>query len=174
MKTGSTAVAGRDGEYRNFANRIIHGAVRRSLASLTLCWLCVGGVAAAENTFSPADLAGRWFSKERDLTLDIAQCGPAWCGVQVTNGTSCGATVLHLNLEAKETWFGFTGRLELASLVQPYAVHASLYRLADGAPGLRMHGNTGNEVELFRRTFPFSAVFVRAGEAACPPGTKTS
>jgi hypothetical protein len=131
-------------------------------------------MAAAETALTPSDLAGRWFSKERDLTLDIASCGAAWCGVQVTNGTSCGSTVLHLDLDAREAGIGFIGRLELASTAQRYAIYAALYRLEDGAPVLRMHGNTGNEVELYRRTFPFSTLFVRAGDTACPQGAKTS
>jgi hypothetical protein len=143
------------------------------LATAIVGWLCVSGMAAAESALRPDDLGGRWVAKERDLTLDISPCGAAWCGVQVTGGASCGATVLHLDLEDR-AWLGFIGRLELASPTQPYAVVATLYRAADGTPALRVHGNTGTEVNLARRTFPFSAVFVRAGDVACPPGERTS
>jgi hypothetical protein len=131
-------------------------------------------MAAAETAFKPSDLAGRWFSKERDLMLDIASCGAAWCGVQVANGTSCGATVLQLGLDSSEASISFIGRLKLDPSTPSLAVLVILYRLPDGGPALRAHGNTGTEVELWRRTFPFSAVFVRAGDTVCPPGAKTS
>lgn len=135
--------------------------------------LCVRGV-AAETPLTAKDIAGRWNAQNRALTLDIESCGSRWCGVQVIDGAQCGATVLQLDVVPDEHGIEFTGRLELASATQPYAVRASLVRQPDGPLTLHMIGNSGPELELFRRTFPFNARMVRLGEPACPPNPKTS
>jgi hypothetical protein len=135
--------------------------------------LCVGGV-AAETALAEKDIAGRWNAQNRALTLDISPCGGHWCGVQVTDGTQCGATVLQLDFKPDEYGIHFTGRLELAAATQPYAVRANLLRTPDGALTVHMLGNTGPELELIRRTFPFSALMVRLGDPVCTSGAKTS
>jgi hypothetical protein len=149
------------------------GAIRiLLLGSAIIGALCVGAM-AADTPLTEKDLAGRWNAQNRALTLDIAPCGGRWCGVQVADGV-CGATVLQLDPLPDEHGIHFTGRLELAAPTQPYVVRASLVRLPDGTLTVHMIGNTGPDVELFRRTFPFSAMMVRLGEPACAPSPKTS
>jgi len=143
------------------------------LGSAIIGPLCVGGV-AAETALTEADIAGRWNAQDRALTLDIVPCGGRWCGVQVTDGTQCGSTVLRLDFKPDDYGIRFTGRLALAAPTQPYVVSASLLRLPDGTLAVQMLGDTGRELELFRRTFPFSAMMVRLGDPVCASTPKTS
>ena len=67
------------------------------------------------------------------------------------------------------------GRLELAAGAKSYAVEVGFFRSEPNGPvGLIVTGNSGDKIELWRRTFQFRAVFARAGDAQCAPDPKTS
>jgi len=153
--------------------------------------LCVAAAAAAASTAGatpPADgigaaIAGRWqgpnymiAARAPDcdggrctLTLDIVQCGDGWCGIEVAADNKCGATAL--KLDAGEAGGGstvFKGRLELARGTEPYVVQAYLVPASgDDKEWLEIQGDTGGEFRVFRRSFPFNAHLVRAGDAIC-------
>ena len=122
----------------------------------------------------PADFGGRWLSKERKLTLDVSRCGDGWCGVEVTNGASCGRTVLRLDSgqQGKET-VRFSGSLQLAARTQPYGVQAILARNGD-ALSVVINGHTGGAFQFARRTYDFRDVFARIGDSVCRPDAKVS
>jgi hypothetical protein len=135
-----------------------------------LAALCGASVAVAETTnLAPTDIEGRWVAERSKLVLDIARCATGWCGVEVTGGTACGRTVLRIEAqEQKADAVRFSGRLERADGAQPYTVAASLFR-KDAAVRLSILGNTGDQFELWRRTFPLSELLVRTGDWECRP-----
>jgi hypothetical protein len=145
------------------------GGARRVVGSIVIAF-CVGGVAVGE-TVAPAltEIEGRWAAEKSSLVLDISRCGAGWCGVEVTSREVCGRTALRI--EAEERGGNaprFSGRIDLAAETQPYTVQASLFR-RDATLRLRLFGNTGDALELWRRTFPFDVLMVRAGESKCRP-----
>ncbi len=152
--------------------------------------LCVAAAAAtAASAAQPAGgiaattIAGRWqgpnymtAARAPDcdggkctLTLDIVPCGTGWCGIEVASDNKCGGTALRL--DAGEAGGGstlFKGRLELARGTEPYVVQAYLVPASgDDKEWLEIQGDTGGEFRVFRRSFPFNAHLVRAGEAIC-------
>lgn len=166
-----------------------------------LCVLAAAAPAlATDSAIEPAaasggvDLSGRWQGRSfilarRDsdcsgkrcvLTLDIMKCATGWCGVEVLDGEArCGATALRL--DAGTTAEGtttpqFRGNLELAKGTEPYVVEA--YLVSAGGEGtereLQIAGDTGGEFRMFRRSFPFNATLVRAGEPSCRPESAVS
>jgi hypothetical protein len=103
------------------------------------------------------------------ITLDIAPCGEGWCGIEVTDGKTCGATALKLGRgEAESSHIIFEGKLELARNTEPYTVQAYLSPAAgDASETLEIIGDTGGEFRVFRRSFPFHTQLARTGEAVC-------
>lgn len=123
---------------------------------------------------TPADFSGRWLSKKHKLTLDVSRCGEGWCGVEVTNGTSCGRTVLRLDPgQQRNEFVQFKGRLQLAAETQPYGVEAILAR-HDNVTDVTITGHTGGTFQMARRTFDFRDVFVRIDNSVCRPDAKVS
>lgn len=116
------------------------------------------------------------------LTLDIVACGDAWCGIAVTNATPCGAVALKLKPDTtKNRRNAFTGNLELAKGAAPYVVEAWYQPPEDkpeDADGKSAHlsfiGDTGTELLLMRRSFPFQAELARTGDAVCTLEKATS
>lgn len=141
-----------------------------------------------------ADLGGRWegpsfeLSRRADaapdcegvrckLTLDIVKCANGWCGVEVLEaGKRCGATALTLETGAASGGAPqFRGKLSLAKGTEPYVVEAYLVTVAgETERELQIVGDTGGEFRMFRRSFPFNATLVRAGEPTCKPDTTVS
>jgi hypothetical protein len=158
----------------------------------------LGGSAAAEDShaekaldLNPVSLAGRWSGSyygyarggegqdcsEADckLTYDIVACKEGWCGIAVKSGSSCGAVALHLTAEPKTGDHMMRGSLEIAKGAAPYAVAA--WRNVDkdtGVIDLHFIGNTGAELLLFRRSYPFEASLTRSGDAVCTLDKTTS
>jgi hypothetical protein len=154
-----------------------------------LWMLCVAAAAASPAGAAPqgdgivTTIAGRWqganymmSARAPDcdggrctLTLDIVPCGDGWCGIEVAADNKCGGTAL--KLDAGETSRGstvFKGRLELAHGTEPYVVQAYLVPASDDdTQRLEIQGDTGGEFRVFRRSFPFNANLVRAGDAIC-------
>lgn len=150
-------------------------------------------VVPVEQTSSAVDIAGRWQGTSYEITsdavvdcngngcnlvLDIARCASGWCGVEVADGSTCGATALRLDQGADDDNGStlFKGKLELAHGTEPYVVEAYLLPAQGGdtQTTIEIAGDTGGEFRMFRRTFPFNAQLVRAGDATCKPETSLS
>jgi hypothetical protein len=106
------------------------------------------------------------------LTLDISRCADGWCGVEVRNG-SCGSTTLRLDEgELRAPLAVFSGRIGLGG-AQPYLIRVHLSRY-ESAFQLDLFGNTGDELELWRRNYPYRQLMSRTGDAVCRPDPKVS
>ena len=157
-----------------------------------------GGSAAADDVAhmnsadaKPVVLAGRWsgqyygYGRQGEdrahcgsngcvLTYDIVACKDGWCGIAVNADKSCGAIGVRLAADAKsEGGIEFNGKLELAKGSAPYSVKA-WYRSEDSSASLHFLGDTGPELRLMRRSFPFEANLARSGEAICTLEKATS
>jgi hypothetical protein len=146
------------------------------LAGIMIAAFCVAAVAETRPG-DPPPIEGRWVAKQRSLVLDVSRCGVGWCGVEVINDKTCGATMLRLGIATPSNGDGgrLKGRIELAAEAQSYAVEASFFVPRGGGPvELIMSGNTGDNFEPWRRNFPFREFFARAGDATCPPVPKVS
>ena len=113
------------------------------------------------------------------LTYDIVACPEGWCGIAVTDATPCGPIAVYLKQEtASNRRNGFTGKLELANGSAPYTVEA--WYNADGASNGSEHahlnfvGDTGGELLMMRRSFPFQAELARISDAQCTLDKATS
>jgi hypothetical protein len=114
-----------------------------------------GGSAAADDVAhmnsadaKPVVLAGRWSGQYYGY------------GLQGEDRAHCGS-------------IEFNGKLELAKGSAPYAVKA-WYRSEDSSASLHFLGDTGPELRLMRRSFPFEANLARSGEAICTLEKATS
>ncbi len=140
---------------------------------------------------APISLAGRWmgqyygYGRSGDaqgcgdagcaLTFDIVACKEGWCGISVKDDKSCGAVGLHLAVDPKMGERVFLGKLELAKGAAPYAVQAwHDTEKESGDVNLHFVGNTGSELLLFRRSYPFEASLTRSGDATCTLDKATS
>lgn len=145
--------------------------------------------AGEERPVSFADVAGRWTGQAHALaadrkrcgpkgcqiTLDIVPCGKDYCGIEVAQNEACGAVALNLAAgSAYEGAVDLAGKMTLAAGSTPYVVQAVLSRQADGAPMLSFVGDTGSELMLFRRSFPFHMLMTRSGSATCTMEKATS
>jgi hypothetical protein len=146
-----------------------------------------GGAAAA---LKDQSLAGRWtghsygYGRQAggdcgddgcNLTYDIVACKDGWCGIRVTDGKTCGAVGLHLAVNTSpQPGAGFKGKLELAKGSAPYTVGAWYDASEDGGPHLHFLGDTGPELILMRRSFPFEADLARTGDPVCKLDKATS
>jgi hypothetical protein len=169
-----------------------------SVIAVTIIVLGFGGSAAAGDDaatkaeeIAPVSLAGRWtghyygYGRNGDaqdcggsgcaLTYDIVTCKDGWCGIAIKDDNSCGAVAVHLVTDAKQGDGAFKGKLELAKGAAPYAVEA-WYRTDEESKIGQLHllGDTGPELLLFRRSYPFEANFARAGDATCKADKATS
>ncbi len=156
----------------------------------------VGSAAAetgSEATSAPSatvSLAGRWSGKrhgygrseaESDcsngcaLTYDFVACKDGWCGIAVKDDKTCGAIGVRLAANSAVTNGGGTykGQLVLAKDTAPYAVEA-WYSSDEGAAKLHFLGDTGPELRIMRRSFPFEAELARTGDATCTLDKVTS
>jgi hypothetical protein len=152
----------------------IKGALFKGLVTvgiITAC--CVAGMAIAAVT--PVEFGGRWSSEVQKLTLDVSRCGDGWCGVEVTNGTTCGRTILRLDPgeQRDNESVKFIGRLQLAPESEAYAVQTILLRRG-GMLALMIRGHTGGGFQFARRTFDFQAELVRTNDAVCQSNEKVS
>jgi len=163
-----------------YGKSVMDAVTKGSFSATMVAAFCVAGMAMAETPIKPADIAGRWVSDKvwisasERMTFDISRCGDGWCGVEVKTGSTCGKTMLRLDQgELRERFVKFTGRVETAPGTQPYVIRAHLSR-HDGAFQINMFGNTGDELQLWRRSFPFNQLMVRSGDAVCQPDPKVS
>lgn len=130
---------------------------------------------------SPAAVA----PKLNTLTYDIVACGEEWCGIAVTDEKTCGAIALKMKRDtAKNRRNAFTGKLEIAKGSAPYVIEA-WYSAPDTKTGtkaregsdkahLNFVGDTGGELLMMRRSFPFQAEMARVGEPTCTMEKATS
>jgi hypothetical protein len=154
-----------------------------------------GGSAAANESDTatiaeqPISLAGRWsgphygYGRQGSsehcaagcaLTYDIVACKDGWCGIAVNADKTCGRIGVRLAADTKsEGGIEFNGKLELAKGSAPYTVKA-WYRSKDGSASLHVLGDTGSELLLMRRSFPFQADLARTGDATCTLDKATS
>lgn len=158
------------------------------------------GPAELTADLSPADLSGRWTGprhgygalsakagdcggKPCAMTYDIVRCDGGWCGIAVTDDSKCGAIGLKLTVSSEpDRPNSFDGRLELAKGSAPFVLKA-WYRPGQPAdaeggqgtpPNLGMIGDTGTELLMMRRSFPFQANLSRTGDAVCTLEKATS
>ncbi len=154
--------------------------------------------------FVPINLAGRWSGnhyantmrapirigdpspaavapKLNTLTYDIVACGDEWCGIAVTDEKTCGSIALKLARDPKSgRGNAFNGKLELAKGAAPYVVEAwySAPNTKAGERSEKAHlnfvGDTGGELLMMRRSFPFQAEMARVGEPTCTMEKATS
>jgi hypothetical protein len=139
----------------------------------------------------PIVLAGRWSGRYYGygrhesrtdcadtgctLTYDIVACKDGWCGIAVKDDKTCGPVGVRLTAdEAKEGGSAFKGKLELAKGSAPYTVEAWYRSEEGGASNLHFLGDTGPELLLMRRSFPFEADLARTGDATCTLDKATS
>ena len=158
----------------------------------TMLALAAGGFVAASSgaasAQSPASgFEGRWVPESRHCAgpdcgrvYDLAPCGKGWCGVEVKDGKDCGRVAFRLQ-PSEDNAFGqeLTGRFERTPGAESYTVRASLrppspYDAPPASLKLIVVGNTGNKLELFRRTFPLHMVLLREGEATCKADNSVS
>lgn len=156
-----------------------------------------GGSAAAETSdavtntrAAPISLAGRWTGKRHGygrseaegdcsngcaLTYDFVPCKDGWCGIAVTDGKTCGAIGVRLAANSAVTQGGGTykGQFVLAKDTAPYTVEA-WYASGEGSAKLQFVGDTGPELRIMRRSFPFEAELARTGDATCTLQQATS
>lgn len=150
------------------------------MLKVILSAFCVLAAAVPLNAApTAANIAGRWQGdswapeKSAPLVLDIVACGHGWCGIRVDENDKCAGTALKIDTgELQADTVQFKGTLELAPGTEPYTVQTSLYREVEdaGAAGparLHIFGDTGGSFRVFRRSFPFEAQLVRAGDAVC-------
>lgn len=139
------------------------------------------GVPRAAAAPALTDIGGRWTGKPRILSADKSRCGPegctltldivpcagGWCGIDVTKDTTCGGKALQLT-PMKDEPLGFNGKLMLAEGTQAYVVEV-VYRMGETGQPPKLHfvGDTGPELMMFRRSFPFQAQLARTGDAVC-------
>ncbi|MDX2309392.1 MAG: hypothetical protein NW216_14225 [Hyphomicrobium sp.] len=139
---------------------------------------------------TPADISGRWSGTTRaitadpgrcgpdgcKLTMDISKCGDGWCGIEVRDSDACGGQALQLKSAAEPDRKAnvFTGKLSLAEGAQDYVVEAYFYERDGAVRTLSFVGDTGPELMMFRRSFPFHANLTASGEAKCKPEKPTS
>jgi hypothetical protein len=142
--------------------------------------ICVVRMAAAEPApLTEADYAGRWVSEKKALTLDVSRCGKGWCGIVVAKN-ACGHTALRLAESSEDAMYQtakrreLAGQLQLASNTEPYGVRAMLIRDDDGSLRLSIAGHTGGTFAAFRRSYDYTNVLARAGDALCAPDPKLS
>lgn len=152
----------------------------------------VAGCFVASSVSAPAqprveNLPGRWVHDAPRCTgttcrqtYDFGPCGNAWCGIEVKEGNVCGRLAFRLTQDQNHN-FGveFTGRFERTPGAETYAVQASLRvpSALDSRPEnatLVVVGNTGETVQLYRRTFPLHMVLRRDGEPTCKADPKLS
>jgi hypothetical protein len=158
-----------------------------------------GGSAAADDNpqiktavLQPASLAGRWSGSHYGygrgassgscsaegckLIYDIVACKEGWCGIAVNNDKTCGAIAVRLAADRKSPEPNtFDGKLELVKGSADYTVKAWFYADKDsGTVQLRFLGDTGPELLLMRRSFPFEADLARTGDAVCTLDKATS
>ena len=172
--------------------------IAASVMAVSMIASRLGGSAAAEEAITkapdlkPISLAGRWTGQyygfghsgeDTDcsdsgckLTYDIVACKEGWCGISVQADNSCGAKALHLSANPQQDGGPmFQGRLEIAKGAAPYAVGTWPSVDKDtGAVSLHLIGNTGAELLLFRRSYPFDATLTRSGDAVCTLDKTTS
>ncbi|MFT3730840.1 MAG: hypothetical protein QM780_05340 [Hyphomicrobium sp.] len=169
-----------------------------SVMAMGMMAIRFGGSAAADESraanvvATPVSLAGRWvgqyygYGRSSDekgcgetgcrMTFDVVACKDGWCGIAIKDDKSCGAIGLHLAAaDAKTGEHIFTGRLEIAKGAAPYVVQA--WHDADketGAVELHFVGDTGSELLMYRRSYPFEATLARSGDAVCTLDKATS
>lgn len=175
----ATATAANDGNARGLvtcARSVMRAVVTYPIAATMIAAFCVAGVAASVRAAEPPELAGRWVTERKDLTLDLSRCATGWCGVEVAADKSCGKIALRLEpVPRPNNHDRLRGRLALAAGTQPYAVEANLIAPTDGGPTrLFIAGNSGDKFEAWRRTFLFNEVFARSGDAVCTDVPKVS
>ena len=130
---------------------------------------------------SPAAVA----PKLNTLTYDIVACGEEWCGIAVTDEKTCGAIALKMKRDtAKNRRNAFTGKLEIAKGSAPYVIEAwysapttkAGTKAGEGSEKahLNLVGDTGDELLMMRRSFPFQAEMARVGEPTCTMEKATS
>jgi hypothetical protein len=164
--------------------------MRMMLAAVAGCIMTAAvGPAAAETEIVASQLAGRWVNAAGfvgqectgprcRISYDLMPCGEGWCGIEVTDGKTCGRVAFRLNAGegGNSPTYGveFAGSYERAEGTQPYVVRANLF--ASPAPGLALpplrlsvRGSTDGDFQLFRRTYPLHMVLTRDGDAACAP-----
>ena len=150
-------------------------------------------------TATPINLAGRWsghhfgFASRRilkdeetaaaskTLTYDIVACGDDWCGIAVTDDKTCGAVALKMARDPKSgRGNAFSGKLELAKGSAPYVIEAwysaQKPQAGEGSDKAHLHfvGDTGGELLMMRRSFPFQAEMARVGDPVCTLEKATS
>lgn len=145
-----------------------------------------GNVAVAGLPGSKIDLAGRWRGEHSNhgirvpsdrcsggscnLVYDIVACKQGWCGTRVLADGKCGTATMTLSTQkADAPTLVLEGQLYLSADASPYAVRAwyNAGSEKEKSEQISMIGDTGGELMMFRRSFPFHARLVRAGVAAC-------
>lgn len=182
-----------------FAARAAVAVITASVITAGIIASSFGGSAAAGDNpeiktaaLQPVSLAGRWsgshygYGRGADrescsaegckLTYDIVACKQGWCGIAVNDDKTCGAIGVRLTADTKSPEPNtFDGKLELAKGSAAYTVKAWFYADKDsGTVQIRLLGDTGPELLLMRRSFPFEADLARTGDATCTLDKATS
>lgn len=146
-------------------------------------------VANAATAVKAADFGGRWTGYYHSygavrakcdggpctLTLDVTPCASGWCGVLVNGDGTCGAVAMKVEAaEGRDNYIHFNGHLEIEPKAASYTIQATLWSNDSGKRGVEILGDTGKELLMMRRSFPFSAGLSRSGDAVCTTEKATS
>jgi hypothetical protein len=177
------------------AFEIAGAAMKVSVIVASIIGATLGGSAAADESAGaniaeqPISLAGRWsgphygYGRQGSsehcaggcaLTYDIVACKAGWCGIVVNANKTCGPVDVRLAADVKaDGGLVFKGKLQIAKGSAPYIVKA-WYRSEDSSVSLHFLGDTGPELLMMRRSFPFEADLARTGDATCTLEKATS
>lgn len=121
-------------------------------------------------------LPGRWVARPSGGTFDIVRCGEGWCGIRVKDDMACGDVALRLRaITAQPQFQRLQGTFDRRAGGDTHAVHGNFYRhVASGVLTISMVGSPGTELQLWRRTFPYSGTWARISDATCTTQDKLS
>ncbi len=128
--------------------------------------------AAPARAVGIAEIEGRWATASKDLVLDISQCGERYCGQLIKADNQCGRTVLTVLLKApspESQSLVLEGRLELPGHRSVYKARVMVNRQPQDKDARMTILGDDPDGSFVRRTFPFQAHLVRAGNAASRP-----
>lgn len=145
---------------------------------------------SSDDDVKPTLIAGRWTGryfgyaavrekcggKPCTMTIDLSPCASGWCGVLVKDDGGCGGMAMTVQAgKGDKTYRQYEGHLTLDPKAANYVIQATVWTEKESRkPHLGIVGDTGKEMMFMRRSFPFQAELLRAGDAVCTSEKATS
>ena len=147
---------------------------RRSRTISLVVSLCavIPGTASATDGDGTA-IEGRWETARKDLVLDISRCAQGYCGQLVMPGNICERTILTLAIKTDGPLSpAFAGDFAPPNWGRPsYKVRVDVTPIAEDKPARMIIIGDVVDPNPMRRSFPYRALLVRVGDAACAART---